>query len=79
MQTPIEVLMGEHRLIEEVLGSLETHAAQVRAGAPLAREVVGDYAAFFRGFADSCHHGKEEDILFAAMVEAAVLACVTAC
>ena len=69
MQKPIEVLMGEHRLIEEVLGSLETHAAQIRAGAPLVREVVGDYAAFFRGFADSCHHGKEEDILFQRMLE----------
>ena len=29
----IEVLMGEHRLIEQALGSLETYAGTVRAGA----------------------------------------------
>jgi len=69
MQKAIEVLMGEHRLIEEALGSLETYAAEVRAGAPMSRDVVGDYAAFLRGFADTCHHGKEEDILFRRMVE----------
>ena len=27
------------------------------------------YAEFFRNFADACHHGKEEDRLFAKMVE----------
>jgi hemerythrin-like domain-containing protein len=26
---------------------------------------VADYPAFFRGFADVCHHGKEEDMLAA--------------
>ena len=29
MQKAIEVLMNEHRLIEQVLGSMETFAAQV--------------------------------------------------
>jgi hemerythrin-like domain-containing protein len=65
----IDVLMNEHRLIERALGSLETYAADLRAGAPPSREVVGDYAAFFRGFADRCHHGKEEDILFQRLLE----------
>jgi hemerythrin-like domain-containing protein len=31
--------------------------------------VVGQYAAFLRGFADGCHHGKEEDILFQRLIE----------
>jgi hemerythrin-like domain-containing protein len=61
--------MGEHRLIEQALGSLESYAEQVRLGAAPLREVIGDYAAFFRGFADTCHHGKEEDILFQRMIE----------
>jgi hemerythrin-like domain-containing protein len=69
VQKAIEVLMNEHRLIEQVLGSLETYAIEVRAGSPPLREVIGDYASFFRGFADACHHGKEEDILFQRMVE----------
>ena len=65
----IAILMAEHRLIEQVLGSLETLAFEVETGRPLGRPVVGDYATFFREFADACHHGKEEDLLFARMVE----------
>jgi hemerythrin-like domain-containing protein len=69
VQKPIEVLMGEHRLIEQALGSLETYAAEIRAGELPRRALIGEYAAFFRGFADTCHHGKEEDILFERLVE----------
>jgi len=69
VQKPIDVLMAEHRLIEQALGSLETYSVEVRAGAPVERDVVGEYAAFLRGFADSCHHGKEEDILFQRLIE----------
>jgi hemerythrin-like domain-containing protein len=66
----IEILMGEHRLIEQVLGSLETFVEEAGSGGQAPdRSAVADYAAFFRGFADACHHGKEEDILFARMIE----------
>jgi hemerythrin-like domain-containing protein len=69
MQKAIEVLMGEHRLIEQALGSLETLAGEVTAGLDPERALVADYASFFRGFADACHHGKEEDILFRRLME----------
>lgn len=69
MQKAIEVLMNEHRLIEQALGSLETYAVEVRAGLAPARQIVGEYASFFRGFADGCHHGKEEDVLFRRLLE----------
>ena len=69
MQKAIEVLMNEHRLIEQALGSLETYALDVQRGLSPTRDVIGEYAAFFAGFADGCHHGKEEDILFQRMVE----------
>lgn len=69
MQKAIEVLMNEHRLIEQALGSLEIYAVEVQRGMPPTRDVIGEYAAFFAGFADGCHHGKEEDILFQRMVE----------
>ena len=69
MQKAIEVLMNEHRLIEQVLGSLETFVAEVGTGLDPERTVLADYGAFFRGFADVCHHGKEEDILFQRMTE----------
>jgi hemerythrin-like domain-containing protein len=65
----IEVLMDEHRLIEQVLGSLETYAATVRAGDAALRGPLGDYARFLGGFADARHHGKEEDILFLRLIE----------
>ena len=69
MSKAIEVLMSEHRLIEQVLGSLETFAAAVEGGLAPERAVLADYGAFFRDLADACHHGKEEDILFERMVE----------
>jgi hemerythrin-like domain-containing protein len=65
----IEILMGEHRLIEQVLGSLETYVVGIEQGEAPERQTLADYAAFFRGFADACHHGKEEDLLFQRMIE----------
>jgi hemerythrin-like domain-containing protein len=69
VQKAIEVLMNEHRLIEQVLGSLETFTSEVEGGLGPERSQLLDYGAFFRGFADACHHGKEEDILFQRMTE----------
>ena len=69
MSKAIEQLMTEHRLIEQVLGSLETFVENVEKGAEADRRTVRDYADFFRNFADKCHHGKEEDRLFVKMTE----------
>jgi hemerythrin-like domain-containing protein len=69
MTRPLTILMDEHRLIEKVLGSLETCALEVGSGLALERGMARGYADFLRGFADAWHHGKEEDILFARMVE----------
>lgn len=69
MARAIQILMDEHRLIERVLGSLETWTVEVGRGLPPERLTLADYARFFRGFADACHHGKEEDLLFQRMLE----------
>lgn len=69
MQKAIEILMDEHRAIERVLGALDTYARQVRSGLPLERRQVARFASFFSEVADARHHGKEEDILFRAMIE----------
>jgi hemerythrin-like domain-containing protein len=69
MHQSIDVLMNEHRRIEKVLGSLETFCVDVEAGLTPDRGVLAQYAAFFRGYADASHHGKEEDVLFARMIE----------
>ena len=67
MSEAIEILMDEHRLIEQVLGSLETFAFNLQNGADADRQTVKDFGGFFSGFADKCHHGKEEDRLFIKM------------
>lgn len=64
---PIELLMHEHRQIEAVLSGLERFLGSGEVSGPNARAVLGDYAEFLRTFADRCHHGKEEDILFREM------------
>ena len=69
MARVIEILMEEHRLIEEVLGSLETYAAELEGGRVAERPRIAEYVDFLRGFADAAHHGKEEDILFQRMAE----------
>ncbi len=66
----VETLMNEHRTIERVLDALVSFAEDlVRRGAT-EKDELGRFVTFVREFADACHHGKEEDILFAAMVEA---------
>ncbi len=67
MDKAIDTLMHEHRVIEQVLGSLETFALNLRAEADADRATVKGYGDFFRNFADRCHHGKEEDRLFVKM------------
>lgn len=67
---PIETLMTEHRLIERTLDALEALAAAAARGEAASRDDVARFGRFFAEFADAHHHGKEEDLLFAAMVEA---------
>lgn len=67
---PTEILSGEHRVIEVVLGVLDRMAQDAFErgviDVPAARETVG----FIREFADRRHHGKEEARLFPAMESA---------
>ncbi len=65
----IETLMTEHRLIESVLDALVGFADEIRRRGSTEREELSRFVTFLRDFADGCHHGKEEGVLFAAMVE----------
>lgn len=65
--TPTDILMQEHRLILSVLDSLEEAADRLENGQDVDADFFIDAAEFVSGFADKCHHGKEEDILFVAM------------
>jgi len=65
--TPTEILMGEHRVIETVLSCLETMAARCEERGTVDAKSAHEAVDFFRGFADRCHHGKEEAELFPAL------------
>lgn len=63
-RSPAGPLMSEHRVIERMLTVLERQLvviAETRAVDPAVIDAATD---FIRTYADRCHHGKEEDILF---------------
>ena len=64
-----DVLKGEHRLIEQVLDCIERIADRARTDEGFDRDNAAAALEFLHTFADRCHHGKEEDRLFPAMVE----------
>ncbi len=64
---PTEILYQEHRVIEQVLDCLEKMAEHAEHSGVVEKQPALDAVAFFRGFADKCHHGKEEAQLFPAM------------
>lgn len=59
--------MAEHRVIEQVLNVLEKIAERAETTGTFDRQDASNAVAFFRTFADQCHHGKEEAQLFPAM------------
>ncbi len=60
-------LRDEHQVILRVLDCLEIALRNSRDSGKVTREVYGPFVEFFRGFADKCHHCKEEDRLFPRM------------
>lgn len=64
-----QVLSSEHRVIERVLASLEKATDAIEAGVAVRPGFFLDAAGFIRGFADGCHHFKEEKVLFTTMNE----------
>jgi hemerythrin-like domain-containing protein len=66
------ILMEEHRVIERVVSSLDRAAQRLDAGEPIEAGFFVDAADFVEGFADGCHHKKEESVLFPAMETAGV-------
>jgi hemerythrin-like domain-containing protein len=60
--------MQEHSLILQALSALEERLDAVEAEAPPDGAYFAKAVEFLRTFADRCHHGKEEGILFETMV-----------
>lgn len=61
---PIGPLMTEHRLIERVIRIMAARAAAIETSGRADALEVERMVRFFQDFADRCHHGKEENILF---------------
>jgi hemerythrin-like domain-containing protein len=62
-----DVLREEHRVIEQVLDTLEAGADRLESGGAVRPEFFLAVTDFIRGFADGCHHRKEEGVLFKRM------------
>ena len=62
-----DILSQEHRVIEQVLNALESGAAQAQSDGKIQPQFFMDAADFIKGFADGCHHHKEEGVLFEMM------------
>ena len=67
---PIGPLMREHRLIERMIGLLKTEMQRItKDNTDVNINFLNLAIDFFRTYADRTHHGKEEDILFKALVK----------
>ncbi len=62
--TPTGVLREEHELILQVIDLLDGLLSRGAAGEAYDWAGIEQCAVFFKLFADQCHHGKEEDLLF---------------
>ncbi|HEY3374027.1 MAG TPA: hemerythrin domain-containing protein [Candidatus Aquicultor sp.] len=61
---PIGPLMIEHRLIERMVNQLNAEIAIMQTTQQATPKFIDAATDFFRIYADFCHHGKEEHILF---------------
>jgi len=62
-------LKDEHEGIKIMLTIMEKISNDIGKGKDLNKDPYAKIIEFIKGFADKCHHGKEEDILFPAMVK----------
>ena len=65
----IQMLMDEHKVILRVIAGLEQMAVRLREGVAIDPLLLQETVLFMREYADRCHHGKEEDLLFPAYIE----------
>src|SRR3546814_5596547 len=68
-----DVLKHEHDAILMAIKILDQISDEARQGNATSTDVT-QFLGFLREFADTCHHGKEEGLLFPAMIEAGLSA-----
>lgn len=65
---PTEELMQEHKAIKMMLGIMGKIAEDIQKGKEIVVKDVEDIVTFLKTFTDKCHHGKEENVLFPALL-----------
>lgn len=70
--TPTEQLKEEHQGIQLMLSILEKVCQRLESGERVDTGHLEKILEFIRVFADQCHHGKEEDLLFPEMEKAGI-------
>jgi len=58
------MLEDEHLVITKVVGATPVLADRLEAGQEVDVNTLQGIVEFMRTFADKCHHGKEEELLF---------------
>lgn len=69
MFEPTRILRDEHDVILQGLTLLESCSERLRTRESVSPDTLDSLIEFFRLFADRTHHGKEEALLFPAMIE----------
>lgn len=63
-KSPMEVLEGEHHVIQKMVGAMAVLVEGLGAGHEPPVETLRNIVEFMHAFADKCHHRKEEAHLF---------------
>jgi len=66
---PIQDLAKEHGPVKLMLKILEKASEKMEAGEEMNKSDMENAIIFIREFADKCHHGKEGQLFFPAMME----------
>jgi len=64
---PYGPLMAEHRIIEQMAALIKIEINKIEKEKSVDPHFINATVGFLRTYADRCHHGKEEDILFEAL------------
>jgi len=67
---PTDILKSEHEHIQQMLRVIEAVCLKLESEEKVEPDHLGRIVEFIKGFADACHHAKEEDLLFKAMESA---------
>jgi len=63
-KNPIQNLRDEHGAISIILSVMKKVATRLKNSEEVKKEHLGKIVEFLINFADKCHHGKEENVLF---------------